>query len=412
MRYTTVGTLAVTQQQIDTQRALVQQQEAQIKSDQGVIDNARVQLGYTTITSPLTGRIGFRLVDQGNIVHADDLTGVASIAQIEPIAVIFTAPEEQVPRINEALKSGPLPVIAYTSDGKMELDKGPLALVDNQVDATTGTIRLKAEFANKDHKLWPSLTVATRLLIETLQGVVVVPDVAVQRGPDGLFAYVVGKDGKAEMRKLAVGVIEDGHAVITQGLQPGERVVTSGYYRLQPGSLVQIRDAGNADESERHADRRARGRLGHEHLRALHPVSDRHLAADGRHALRRPRRLPDAAGRAAAAGRFPDHPGLGRTSRRQSRNDGVDGRPAAGAPVRTNPRRVADDLDQRARLRPIAVQFDLDRNIDAAAQDVQAAINAAGGQLPQDLPSPPTYRKVNPADSPILLLSVHSESCR
>ena len=112
------------------------------------------------------------------------MTGVASIAQIEPIAVIFTAPEEQVPRINEALKSGPLPVIAYTSDGKMELDKGTLALVDNQVDATTGTIRLKAEFANKDHKLWPSLTVATRLLIETLQGVVVVPDVAVQRGPD------------------------------------------------------------------------------------------------------------------------------------------------------------------------------------------------------------------------------------
>jgi multidrug efflux system membrane fusion protein len=254
VRYTTVGTLAVTQQQIDTQRALVQQQEAQIKSDQGVIDNARVQLGYTTITSPLTGRIGFRLVDQGNIVHAGDLTGVASIAQIEPIAVIFTAPEEQLPRINEALKSGPLPVVAYTSDGKMELDKGTLALVDNQVDATTGTIRLKAEFANKDHRLWPSLTVATRLLIETLRGVVVVPDVAVQRGPDGLFAYVIGKDGKAEMRKLAVGVIEDGHAVVTQGLQAGERVVTSGYYRLQPGSLVQIHDAGNATSAERHAD--------------------------------------------------------------------------------------------------------------------------------------------------------------
>ena len=253
VRYTTVGTLAVTQQQIDTQRALVQQQEAQIKSDQGVIDNARVQLGYTTITSPLTGRIGFRLVDQGNIVHASDMTGVAAIAQIEPIAVIFTAPEEQLPRINEALKSGPLPVVAYTSDGKMELDKGTLALVDNQVDATTGTIRLKAEFANQDHKLWPALTVATRLLIETLHGVVVVPDVAVQRGPDGLFAYVIGKDGKAEMRKLTVGIIEDGHAVITQGLQPGERVVTSGYYRLQPGAPVDIRHGDEGTGGARHA---------------------------------------------------------------------------------------------------------------------------------------------------------------
>jgi multidrug efflux system membrane fusion protein len=253
VRYTTVGTLAVTQQQIDTQRALVQQQEAQLKSDQGVIDNARVQLGYTTITSPLTGRIGFRLVDQGNIVHAADPTGIAAIAQIEPIAVIFTAPEEQLPRINEALTSGPLPVVAYTSDGKMELDKGTLALVDNQVDATTGTIRLKAEFANKDHKLWPALTVATRLLIETLHGAVVVPDAAVQRGPDGLFAYVIGKDGKAEMRKLTVGAIEDGRAVITQGLQQGERVVTSGYYRLQPGSPVEIRHGDDGAGGERHA---------------------------------------------------------------------------------------------------------------------------------------------------------------
>jgi membrane fusion protein, multidrug efflux system len=134
----------------------------------------------------------------------------------------------------------------------MELDNGTLALVDNQVDSTTGTIRLKAEFAHKDHKLWPALTVATRLLIETLHDAVVVPDGAVQRGPDGLFAYVIGKDGKAEMRKLTVGVIEDGHAVITQGLQPGESVVTSGYYRLQPGSPVEIRH-GDEGAGQRHA---------------------------------------------------------------------------------------------------------------------------------------------------------------
>jgi membrane fusion protein, multidrug efflux system len=253
VRYTTVGTLAVTQQQIDTQRALVQQQQAQIKSDQGAIDNAQVQLGYTTINAPIAGRIGFRLVDQGNIVHAGDPTGVAAIAQIEPIAVVFTAPEEQLPRINDALNSGPLPVIAYTSDGKTELDKGTLALVDNQVDATTGTIRLKAEFPNTKHKLWPALTVATRLLIETLHDVVVIPDVAVQRGPDGLYAYVVGEDGKAQMRKLEVGVIQDGRAVIAQGISVGDRVVTSGYYRLQPGSPIELRHGDDPTNGERHS---------------------------------------------------------------------------------------------------------------------------------------------------------------
>jgi multidrug efflux system membrane fusion protein len=237
----------VTQQQIDTQRALIAQQEAQIRNDQAVIDNAQVQLGYTTIRAPISGRIGFRMVDEGNIVHAADATGVASIAQLEPIAVIFTAPEEQLPRINEALKGGPLPVVAYTSDGKTQLDEGTLALVDNQVDTTTGTIRLKGEFPNKDHKLWPSLTVSTRLLIATLHDVVVVPDVAVQRGPNGLFAYVIGKDDKVAMRKLNVENIQGGRAVVAQGVTPGEQVVTSGYYRLQPGSTVDIRKPDTAD---------------------------------------------------------------------------------------------------------------------------------------------------------------------
>ena len=144
-RYTKVGTLAVSQQQIDTQAALVKQQEAQIKSDQGAIDNAQVQLGYTTITAPIAGRMGFRLVDRGNIVHAGDQQGVAVITQIRPIAVIFTAPEEELPRINVALKGGPLPVTALTSDGKQELDKGTLELVDNQVDITTGSNSLKGQ---------------------------------------------------------------------------------------------------------------------------------------------------------------------------------------------------------------------------------------------------------------------------
>ena len=241
-RYTKVGTLAVSQQQIDTQAALVKQQEAQVKADQGAIDNAQVQLAYTTITAPLAGRMGFRLVDRGNIVHANDQMGVAVITQIQPIAVVFTAPEEELARINTALKGGPLPVTALTSDGKTELDKGTLALVDNQVDIATGSIRLKAKFDNPDLKLWPGLTVATRLQIETLKNSVVVPDVAVQRGPDGLFVYVVGDGNKVEMHKAKVDVIQDGKAVISWGVPPGERIVTSGYYRLQPGTPVEIRN--------------------------------------------------------------------------------------------------------------------------------------------------------------------------
>jgi multidrug efflux system membrane fusion protein len=240
-RYTKVGTLAVSQQQIDTQAALVKQQEAQVKADQGAIDNAQVQLGYTTITAPLAGRMGFRLVDRGNIVHANDQQGVAVITQIQPITVVFTAPEEELSRINEALKSGPLPVTALTSDGKTELDKGTLALVDNQVDTTTGSIRLKGKFDNPDLKLWPGLTVATRLQVETLKNAVVVPDVAVGRGPDGLFVYVVGEDNKVEMQKVEASVIQNGNAVVASGLTEGQRVVTSGSYRLQPGTLVEIR---------------------------------------------------------------------------------------------------------------------------------------------------------------------------
>jgi multidrug efflux system membrane fusion protein len=240
-RYTKVGTLAVSQQQIDTQAALVKQQEAQINSDQGAIDNAQVQLGYTTITAPIAGRMGFRMVDRGNIVHASDQQGVAVITQIQPIAVVFTAPEEELPRINAALQTGPLPVTALTSDGKTELDKGTLALIDNQVDTATGSIRLKGKFDNSENKLWPGLTVATRLQIETLKNAVVVPDVAVQRGPNGLFVYVVGDDSKVEMRKAEVDIIQDGKAVVKSGIEAGERVVTSGAYRLQPGTPVEIR---------------------------------------------------------------------------------------------------------------------------------------------------------------------------
>ena len=242
-RFEKVGTLAATQQQIDTQRSLVSQEEALVKSDAGALDNARVQLGYTTIRAPISGRVGFRLVDQGNIVHAGDAGGIATIAEIQPIAVIFTEPQEELPRILEELKGGPLQVIALTSDSTRELGKGELSLVDNQVDMTTGSIKLKAKFANEDKILWPGLSVSTRLLITTEKNVVVIPDAAVQRGPEKLFAYVVGANDKIEMRNLDVGEIQDGQAVIKNGIKAGERVVTAGYYRLQPGSTIELQNS-------------------------------------------------------------------------------------------------------------------------------------------------------------------------
>jgi multidrug efflux system membrane fusion protein len=227
-----------TQQLLDQQTANVSELTAQIQGDQAAIDAANVLLGYTTIKSPLTGRAGFRLIDPGNIVHANDPTGIVTITQISPISVVFTAPEGQLPNISEALKSRPVQVAALTSDGHRVLAKG--ALIDNQVDQATGTIRLKASFDNADQVLWPGLSVSTQLRVKTLKSVVAVPALAVQRGPNGLYAFVVTKDGTAELRDLQVGPIEDGWAVIEKGLNPGERVVTSGQYRVEPGAPVEI----------------------------------------------------------------------------------------------------------------------------------------------------------------------------
>jgi multidrug efflux system membrane fusion protein len=229
-----------TLQLLDQRTAMVAQLTAQLQADRAAIDSARVQLNYTTIKSPLTGRVGFRLIDRGNIVHANDQAAMLTIAQLQPVSVIFTAPEQQLPSINEALKGGPLRVKAFSADGRRLLGEGTLALIDNQVDTASGTIRLKASFANADDALWPGLSVTTRLLVATLPDVVVVPDTAVQRGPNGLYAYVISKDGKAELRNLKVSRLEDGNALVEHGLSPGEQIVTSGHYRLQPGVPVQV----------------------------------------------------------------------------------------------------------------------------------------------------------------------------
>jgi multidrug efflux system membrane fusion protein len=236
-RYTKLGEFA-TRQQTDTQRSTVAQLTAQIAADDAAISNAQTQLDYTQVKAPISGVAGLRQVDIGNIVNAATQTGVVTIAQIEPIAVIFTAPEDQLPYINEAQAASPLKVIAITTDGKKPLADGKLAVINNQVDTTSGTIRLKAVFDNKNHALWPGQSVSTRLLLKTLKDATVVPDDAVQHGTNGLYAYAVTSDNKAELRKVKVSQSIDGRSVVDEGLKPGERVITGGQFKVQPGSLI------------------------------------------------------------------------------------------------------------------------------------------------------------------------------
>jgi multidrug efflux system membrane fusion protein len=236
-RYTKLGEFA-TRQQLDTQRSTVEQLTAQIAADDAAIFNAQTQLDYTSIKSPIPGVVGLRQIDVGNIVMASSQTGIVSVAQIEPIAVIFTAPEGQLPYINEAQSKEPLKVTALTADGKKKLSEGTLAVVNNQVDATSGTIRLKAVFTNKDHALWPGQSVSTRLLVTTLKDATVVPDDAVQRGNEGLYTFAVNSDNKAEKRKIKVSNSIDGRSVIEQGVVPGDRVIVSGQFKVQAGSTV------------------------------------------------------------------------------------------------------------------------------------------------------------------------------
>jgi membrane fusion protein, multidrug efflux system len=236
-RFTKLGEFA-TRQQTDTQRSTVAQLTAQIAADDAAIANAQTQLDYTQVKSPITGIVGLRQVDVGNIVNAATQTGIVTVAQIEPIAVIFTAPEDQLPYISEAQKISPLKVIAITTDGKKPLAEGTLAVINNQVDTTSGTIRLKAVFDNKTHSLWPGQSVSTRLLVKTLKDATVVPDDAIQHSTNGLYAYAVNPDNKAELRKVKVSQSIDGRSVVDEGLKPGERVITGGQFKVQPGTVV------------------------------------------------------------------------------------------------------------------------------------------------------------------------------
>ena len=246
-RYVTLAPQDFTSQQtLDTQRALVAQLEAQVNGDQAVIDNARTQLDYTTIRSPIRGRTGIRMVDPGNNVHAAAGTGIVVVTQLQPISVIFTLPEEARLAVNAAMAAGPLPVTALSRDGKTALDTGTVMLVDNLIDQTTGTIRLKATFPNKDSMLWPGEFITARMLATTRRGALTIPSAAVQRGPAGVFAYVVKPDSTVEMRPLQIGEESGGLTIVEKGLEEGERVTTSNQYRLQPGTRVQVVQAGDA----------------------------------------------------------------------------------------------------------------------------------------------------------------------
>lgn len=244
-RYTDLGEFA-TRQQLDTQRATVRQGTAQVEADTAAIANAQTQLDYTTIRAPIAGVTGFRQVDQGNIVNAATQTGIVTIAQIEPIAVIFTAPEERLPDIKAAMASHTCKVIALSIDGKKVLSEGTLSLINNQVDTTSGTIRLKAVFDNADHALWPGQSVSTRLLLDTVKDAVVVPDDAIQHGANGLYAYVVGSDNKAQLHQITTGASTNGETIVEKGLAPGQNVIVSGQYRVQPGTVLTttVADAG------------------------------------------------------------------------------------------------------------------------------------------------------------------------
>jgi len=228
-----------TKQSVDTQTALVRQFEATIQGDQAAIESAQTQLAYSTITAPLSGRTGVRLVDQGNIVHASDANGLVMITQLQPISVIFSLPAEQLRNVSREMANGPLKVIAEGRTDHQPLGEGTLALVDNQIDQSTGTIRLKATFPNEDHALWPGQFINIRLLLRTLQQVVTVPSTAIQRGPNGLYVYVIKPDSTVAMQPVSVGQMSDQTSVVEKGLQTGDKIVVRGQYRLQPGSRVQ-----------------------------------------------------------------------------------------------------------------------------------------------------------------------------
>ncbi len=230
---------AISMQALEAQKALVAQLTAQVRGDQAAIQSAQVQAGYTTVNAPLPGRVGFQLVDPGNIVKAND-TSILTLVRISPISVVYSQPENALPAIHQAIAAGKVSIDALTTDGKTLLSSGHVSAVDNSVDSSSGTIRLKAEFLNDTNALWPGQSVMTRTVISVLKQAIVVPEDAVQHGPEGLFTYVVGDDNRVTVQPIVVEHRSVGYAAITSGLQPKQRVVVKGQYRLQDRTLVSV----------------------------------------------------------------------------------------------------------------------------------------------------------------------------
>jgi multidrug efflux system membrane fusion protein len=249
-RYTTlIPSGSIAQQQVDTQKSLVDQLDGQVRTDEAQINNAKLQLVYCNITAPFTGRVGLRQVDPGNIVHAADTNPMLILTQLQPIAVVFTLPEDQLPTVSQHMKNSTLMVEAYSRDDQTKLATGKLQTIDNQIDQTTGTAKLKAVFDNNDNQLWPNQFVNANLLLETRKNSTVVPTAAILRGPQGTFVYLVKGDKTVEARAVTVSVAQGNNTAIASGLNPGDTVVTDGQDKLQTGSTIEFRGGGSGNST-------------------------------------------------------------------------------------------------------------------------------------------------------------------
>jgi multidrug efflux system membrane fusion protein len=240
-RYTPLAAKGyATSQLVDTQKAQIAQLESMVKSDEAVIENAKINLGYTRLTAPIDGVTGIRQIDQGNIIHPTDPAGLVDLTQIQPISVLFTLPEQNLIEIQQQMAKGPLTVMAFSQDGKTQLDQGKLDLIDNQIVQTTGTIRLRAEFPNAQRHLWPGELINARLLIDTRHNGLTVASSAVQQGPNGPFVYAIDSGGNVQMRPVKISQVSGGQALVDSGLAANESVVIDGQYKLQPGAHVEL----------------------------------------------------------------------------------------------------------------------------------------------------------------------------
>jgi multidrug efflux system membrane fusion protein len=238
-----------TAQLVDTQKAQLAQLQAMVKSDEAIIESARVNLSYTKLTSPIDGVTGIRQIDEGNIIHPTDLNGLVDVTQIQPISVIFTLPQTDFTQVQQQMAKETLPVLAYSQDDKTKLDEGKLLLIDNQINQATGTIRLRADFPNEKRQLWPGELINVRLRVDTRHDGLRVSAGAVQQGPKGPYVYVIGNDDKVQLRPVTVGQTSEGQALIDKGLTANEKVVVDGQYKLEEGTQVTILHGQAADEA-------------------------------------------------------------------------------------------------------------------------------------------------------------------